>query len=69
MKYETMKQADYKYIGKIGDGEHVLQDLRTDNFEVWFSNKHHAGYGLKFKNTHLEFARTANDREKFEAII
>ena len=66
---ELMKLAGYKHIGSIGHGEHVLQDTRTGNCEVWFSNKNHASYGIIYKNTHLEFTRSASDREKLEAVL
>jgi hypothetical protein len=26
--------------------------------ELWFSNKNHASYGIKYKNTDLEFCRS-----------
>lgn len=66
---ETLKQANYKYIGYIGNGLHVLEDQLTNISEVWFSNKNHASYGLIYKNTHLEFAHTASEAEKFEAVF
>jgi hypothetical protein len=51
---ETMKQAGYKRIKALGDGQHVLQDA-DGKLELWFNNKNHAGYGIIYKNTHLEF--------------
>lgn len=66
---ESLKTAGYKYIGCIGHREHVLQDTATGNCEIWFSNKNHASYGIIYKNTHLEFARSASDREKLEAVL
>ena len=61
MKKQTLKQAGYNYMRYMGNGEHLLENIRADRpytFEVWFSNKNHASYGLIYKNTHLEFART-----------
>jgi hypothetical protein len=60
---ETLKKANYQYIRYLGNGEHLLLDLSAKpdydyRYEVWFSNKSHASYGLIFKNTHLEFARS-----------
>jgi hypothetical protein len=66
---ETLKAAGYKYIGNLGHREHVLQQISTGSCEVWFSNKNHASYGIIYKNTHLEFARSASDREKLEAVL
>ena len=51
----TMKEAGYKHIKSLGHGIHILQDIETGQLEKWFANKHHASYGIKYKNTHLEF--------------
>lgn len=56
---ETLKAAGLKYIKRLGDREHLLYDLDTKKYEIWFANKNHASYGLIYKNTHLEFARSA----------
>jgi hypothetical protein len=55
---ETLKQAGYTYI-KFDRVQqvHVLEDI-DGNREAWFANKNHAGYGLIYRNTHLEFARS-----------
>lgn len=66
---ETMKKAGYKYAGYIGHGEHVLLPDNGQPAEVWASNKNHASYGIIYKNTHLEFCRTATGREKLEAVL
>ena len=61
---QTLKEANFKYIKYLGDGEHLiyddskLGDKNNSKYEVWFSNKNSASYGLIFKNTHLEFARS-----------
>ena len=47
--------------GSKNSGMTVLEYIKGDKpfqFEVWFSNKNHASYGLIYKNTHLEYART-----------
>lgn len=54
---ETLKSAGYSYVKYEGDGMHLLKDS-TGKLEVWFNNKNHPGYGLIFKNTHLEFAHS-----------
>jgi len=66
---ETMQKAGYKYGGYMGHGEHVLVPVDGRPAEVWASNKNHASYGIIYKNTHLEFCRTASDREKLEAAL
>lgn len=54
----TLREAGLEYIRfSAYHGGHILQDVETKRFELWFSNKNHASYGIKFKNTHLEFAR------------
>jgi len=55
---ESLKQAGYKYVSYLGNGEHLLEDIDSGKREIWFANKNHASYGIIFKNTHLEFARS-----------
>ena len=54
---ETLKEAGYISIMPLGQGEYLLT---SDNGkkEIWFANKGHASYGIKYKNTDLEFARS-----------
>lgn len=59
---QTLKAAGYTYIKYLGDGEHLLKNEEGAN-EVWFTNKNHASFGLRHKNTHLEFARSLYDDE------
>ncbi len=57
----NMKSEGYNYMRYLGNGEHLLEytkGAKPYQFEVWFSNKDHASYGLIYKNTHLEFARS-----------
>lgn len=54
---ETLKQAGYEHVKSLGHGEHVLRETETGKMELWAANKHHASYGLIYKNTHLEFVR------------
>lgn len=56
----TLKEAGYIYIRNLGNGHHELQEDCTLNREVWFSNKHHVSFGIKYKNTHLEFAHSVS---------
>lgn len=55
---QTLKQANYTYVRYLGNREHLLKDNSTNNLEVFFTNKNHASWGLKYKNTDLEFARS-----------
>jgi hypothetical protein len=57
----TLKQANYRYVEYLGNGEHLLIDLTSGKKEIFFSNKNHASWGLIWKNTHLEFARAFRD--------
>jgi hypothetical protein len=55
---ETLKQAGYTYAGFRADiRAHLLRD-DSGKLEMWFANKNHSSYGLKWRNTHLEFARS-----------
>lgn len=54
---ETLKQAGYVFAQSLGKKEFLLTDTEGKK-EIWFCNKNHASYGIKFKNTHLEFARS-----------
>lgn len=63
---QTLKQANYTYLHaiKFADGgkcEHVLLNNETGEKEVFFANKYHGSWGLIYKNTHLEFARTIHE--------
>lgn len=56
-----MNGEGYRYIRYLGNGEHLLENItgaEPYQFEIWFSNKNHASYGLIYKNTHLEYARS-----------
>lgn len=55
---QTLKEAGYSHVKTLSHGEHLLCDKESGVLEVWFVNKNHASYGLIYKNTHLEFART-----------
>jgi hypothetical protein len=59
VKYETMKEAGYTYCRyDSSTKEHILIDNDTRSKEVFIANKNHAGWGIRYKNTHLEFCRT-----------
>lgn len=60
---ETPKEAGLQYVGKLSPGQHIFCDCDTKQFEVWGCNKNHASYGLIWRNTHLEFCRSASDSE------
>jgi hypothetical protein len=57
---ETLKEANYKYITRLGVGEHIILNCSTGDYDVFIANKNHASWGIKWKNTHLEFVRTLN---------
>lgn len=53
---ETLKQAGYthvRYDRRLG--LHILRSRNTNQESGWAKNKGHAGYGIKYKGTHLEF--------------
>jgi hypothetical protein len=54
MKTETIKDAGYISAKPIGNGEVILTDM-YGNEELWVCNKFHASYGIKWRNTRLEF--------------
>ena len=54
---QTLKDAGYIHAGMIG-ACHILKDTTDNKVELWFANKNHASYGIIYKNTHLEFARS-----------
>jgi len=58
---QTLKEANYKHLKTLKGGEHLLLNLETKGKEIWFTNKNHSSYGLIYKNTHLEFARSFNN--------
>jgi hypothetical protein len=62
--YETMKEAGYKHLKSIGNGQHILLDLDTGIKEMFFCNKNHASWGIIYKNTHLEFAHSIKEGEE-----
>ena len=65
MKY-ALKEAGYKSIIKIRNNLYLLTDLNGKE-EVWAANKNHASYGIKYKNTHLEFLYSINhDLDRFK---
>lgn len=51
---ETLKEAGYVSAKSIGNGQFILTDTEGKR-ELWFANKGHSGYGICYKNTHLEF--------------
>jgi hypothetical protein len=56
-RYDTLKQAGYVSAKSLGNGEVMLTDTEG-KMEIWVCSKNHASYGIKYKNTHLEFARS-----------
>lgn len=58
MTKETLKEAGYTKIQKTYGNMYILTD-KEGRREFWVANKNHASYGIKYKNTHLEFAHSA----------
>ncbi len=55
-KYETIKEAGYKYLYyNKKSGVHTLLNLQTNKTEQFVASKYYAGWALIYKNTHLEF--------------
>lgn len=52
---QTLKEAGYTYVKYYAANN--LHCLRNENGkkEWWAANKNHASWGLKWRNTHLEF--------------
>jgi hypothetical protein len=59
---ETFKRAQYTYVKYLGNKEHLLKNERGEN-EIFASNKNFSGWGLIYKNTHLEFCRSLYPEE------
>jgi hypothetical protein len=61
MKNKIKLNEEYEYVCFFPfRNEHILLNKYSQNLEVWFANKNHASFGLIYKNTHLEFARSFN---------
>lgn len=56
-KKYNLKEAGYTSIKNISHGEYELTNDKGKK-EIWFVNKNHASFGIKYRNTHLEFARS-----------
>lgn len=59
-RYETMQQSGHSHVESLGDGLHVLENP-DGIYEYWQANRNHASYGIRYKNTHLEYCSMAND--------
>lgn len=53
-KRETLKEAGYVSAKSIGSKQFVLTDTEGKR-ELWIARKGHASYGIRYKNTDLEF--------------
>ena len=54
MNKHSLASQGYKYHHYAGNGQHILLNDFGEQ-ERWFANKNHASFGLKWRNTHLEF--------------
>lgn len=61
---ETFKIANYLYQKYLGNGFHLVLNKSTNGFEIFFTNKNHASWGLIYKNTHLEFLESLSSGPK-----
>ena len=61
---QTLHEAEYKYIKYLGNGDHLLLNEACNVLEVFFANKNHSGWGLIYKNTHLEFFYSISNTDK-----
>jgi hypothetical protein len=66
---ESMQEAGYSYAGCIRRGLHVLKKVDTGRYETWATHKNCAGYAIVWRNTELEFVRSANEYDLQEAGI
>jgi hypothetical protein len=64
---QLLKDADYTYYGMIEPRVHVLKDNETKIKQLFIVNKKHASWGIRFKNTHLEYVRDLKARD-FDAL-
>jgi hypothetical protein len=55
---ESLYDAKMLYVMMIDKGQHILYDTKTEQYEIWVTNKNFAGYSLKWRNTDLEFCST-----------
>ena len=56
MKSAGLTEVNYNPVTR----EHFLKN-EDGKVEIWVSNKNHAGYGIIYKNTHLEFCSTLKE--------
>ena len=56
MTNQTITQAGYKYLYfDKAENTHVLYNVAIKTVEVFAKSKNFSGWGLKYKNTDLEF--------------
>lgn len=60
---ETLEEAQLILIGEK-DGEAILFDTVTDNYELWVRNDHVSGYAVEIGGIGYEFVRTADKADK-----
>lgn len=61
--YDTLNAAGYRFVRRDSANGYLLQNITTKDLEWWAANKNHASYGIAFRNTHLEFMRSADASE------
>lgn len=50
---ETLEEAGYEYVRKIGN-ELIVKD-KDGSYELWVENNHYAGYVLEYRGIGYEF--------------
>lgn len=64
MAKSTLSQEGYRYIRYSHEYKgHILKDLSMNKYELFYANKGHASWGMKWRNTDLEFARSLTKAE------
>jgi hypothetical protein len=69
LKSKGGKRSMEYHLKTTGKGEHRVYDKATGTYGNFFKNKGNPSYGLKYKNTDLEFAsseRHPSSQEKSE---
>jgi hypothetical protein len=66
---ETLKESGYTFVCKLKCGGILLHNINGNVYEIFYPRKNHASWGIRYKNTHLEFARTPEPEELETYII
>ncbi len=64
---QTLKQAGYKIVKYLGDGEVILEN-EDGGHELWFKNDHHAGWTIEIRGVGYEFARSVPKQRRTKTV-